>query len=287
MATDITDTPAPTLSPGAGPRTAPDQNREIHAQLGRKYDAGFVTDIESDSLPAGLDEDTIRALSAKKEEPEWMTQWRLEAYRHWLTMPVPHWAKLSIAPIDFQAISYYSAPKGPKYKSLDDVPKELLDTYDKLGVPLHERAKLAGVAVDAVFDSVSVGTTFRKELAEQSGLEIPTVAKVLRPLAQAGLVEGFRGAGGGYRLARDAAAISLVEIVEAMEGPLGMTECSLHDGACGIEQSCGVRANWRRINDVVVDALRNVSLAQMIDGVPPAPAPQSPSRRIDLRLANA
>jgi FeS assembly SUF system regulator len=101
------------------------------------------------------------------------------------------------------------------------------------------------------------------ELAERSGLEIPTVAKVLKPLAQAGLVEGFRGASGGYRLARDAAAISLVEIVEAMEGPLGMTECSLHAGNCGIERSCGVRANWRRINDVVADALRDVSLAQM------------------------
>src|SRR5690606_5077439 len=145
----------------------PLQNEAIHEQLGRRYDAGFVTDIESDSLPPGLDEDTIRALSAKKEEPEWMTQWRLEAYRRWLTMPVPHWAKLRIAPIDFQAISYYSAPKGPKYKSFDEVPQELLDTYDKLGVPLHERAKLAGVAVDAVFDSVSVGTTFRKELAEK------------------------------------------------------------------------------------------------------------------------
>ena len=107
------------------------------------------------------------------------------------------------------------------------------------------------------------GVLSAAELAEQSGLEIPTVAKVLRPLAQAALVEGFRGAGGGYRLARDAAAISLVEIVEAMEGPLGMTECSLHDGACGIEQSCGVRANWRRINDVVADALRGVTLAQM------------------------
>src|SRR5690606_23228761 len=142
-------------------------NKEIHEQLGRRYDAGFVTDIESDSLPPGLDEDVVRALSAKKGEPEWMTQWRLAAYRHWLTMPVPHWAKLRIAPIDFQAISYYSAPKGPKYKSFDEVPKELLDTYDKLGVPLHERAKLAGVAVDAVFDSVSVGTTFRKELAEK------------------------------------------------------------------------------------------------------------------------
>ena len=95
-----------------------------------------------------------------------MTEWRLAAYRHWLTMPMPHWAKLNIAPIDLQALSYYSAPKA-KYASLDEVPQELLDTYEKLGVPLHERAKLAGVAVDAVFDSVSVGTTFRKELAEK------------------------------------------------------------------------------------------------------------------------
>ncbi|WP_119718764.1 Fe-S cluster assembly protein SufB [Cognatilysobacter tabacisoli] len=148
--------------------TAPDatSNREIHAQLGRKYSAGFVTDIESDSLPPGLNEDIIRALSAIKNEPQWMTDWRLAAYRHFLTMPVPHWAKLDIAPIDLQSLSYYSAPKA-KYASLDEVPQELLDTYEKLGVPLHERAKLAGVAVDAVFDSVSVGTTFRKELAEK------------------------------------------------------------------------------------------------------------------------
>lgn len=119
------------------------------------------------------------------------------------------------------------------------------------------------------------------ELAEQSGLEIPTVAKVLRPLARAGLVEGFRGAGGGYRLARDAAAISLVEIVEAMEGPLGMTECSVHPGTCGIEKSCSVRANWRRINDVVADALRDVTLAQM-------QAPPRPVRKpIAARLAPA
>ena len=141
-------------------------NAEILEQLGRRYDAGFVTDIESDTLPPGLNEDVVRCLSAKKDEPEWMTEWRLAAYRHWLTMPMPHWAKLNIAPIDFQAISYYSAPKA-KYASLDEVPQELLDTYEKLGVPLHERAKLAGVAVDAVFDSVSVGTTFRKELAEK------------------------------------------------------------------------------------------------------------------------
>ncbi|HOV96214.1 MAG TPA: Fe-S cluster assembly protein SufB [Thermomonas sp.] len=141
------------------------QNAQIHEQLGRKYEAGFITDIETDSLPPGLNEDIIRALSAKKHEPEWMLQWRLSAYRHFLTMHQPAWAKLKIAAIDLQALSYYSAPKGPKYKSLDEVPKELLDTYDKLGVPLHERAKLAGVAVDAVFDSVSVGTTFKKELA--------------------------------------------------------------------------------------------------------------------------
>jgi FeS assembly SUF system regulator len=112
------------------------------------------------------------------------------------------------------------------------------------------------------------------ELAEHAGLEVPTVAKLLKPLAQAGLVSGFRGTHGGYRLARPAADISLVEIVEAMEGPLGMTECSLHDGACGIEQSCGVRANWRRINDVVADALRSVTLAQML--APPPPSHHKP-----------
>ncbi|HET6631164.1 MAG TPA: Fe-S cluster assembly protein SufB [Rhodanobacteraceae bacterium] len=140
-------------------------NAEVAAVLARRYDAGFVTDIESDSLPPGLDEEIIRALSLLKHEPEWMTEWRLAAYRHWLTMPMPDWAKVKLAPIDFQAISYYSAPKqGPK--SLDEVDPKLLETYEKLGVPLHERAKLAGVAVDAVFDSVSVGTTFRKELAD-------------------------------------------------------------------------------------------------------------------------
>ncbi|MFC7300639.1 Fe-S cluster assembly protein SufB [Cognatiluteimonas weifangensis] len=145
--------------------TAAPGNAQIIEQLGRRYDAGFITDIETDSLPPGLSEEIIRALSAKKHEPEWMTQWRLDAYRHFLTMRQPDWAKLRLGPIDLQALSYYSAPKGPKYKSLDEVPKELIDTYDKLGVPLHERAKLAGVAVDAVFDSVSVGTTFQKELA--------------------------------------------------------------------------------------------------------------------------
>ncbi|MEO6966886.1 MAG: Fe-S cluster assembly protein SufB [Rhodanobacteraceae bacterium] len=141
------------------------ERTEIETLLNRRYSAGFVTDIETDSLPPGLSEDVVRAISLRKHEPDWMTQWRLEAYRHWLTMTPPHWAKLSIDPIDFQAISYYAAPKqGPK--SLAEVDPKLLETYEKLGVPLHERARLAGVAVDAVFDSVSVGTTFRKELAE-------------------------------------------------------------------------------------------------------------------------
>ena len=122
------------------------------------------------------------------------------------------------------------------------------------------------------------------ELADEAGLEVPTVAKLLKPLAQAGLVDAFRGSNGGYRLARAAADISLVQIVEAMEGPLGMTECSLHDGACGIESSCGVRANWRHINDVVADALRGVSLAQML--APPEPA-RPARKRIPSILATA
>jgi FeS assembly SUF system regulator len=116
-------------------------------------------------------------------------------------------------------------------------------------------------------------------LAERAGLEAPTVAKLLKPLAQAGLVEAFRGVNGGYRLARDAADISLVEIVEAMEGPFGMTECSLHAGNCGIEHSCGARANWRRINDVVADALRGVSLADML-AAPPIDARKAGGRRV-------
>lgn len=124
------------------------------------------------------------------------------------------------------------------------------------------------------------------ELAERAGLETPTVSKLLKPLAQVGLVEGFRGANGGYRLARPASEIGLIEIVEAMEGPLGMTECSVHAGNCGIEDHCGVRANWHRINDVVIEALRSVTLAQML--APPVPTSElHNAKRIDLRLANA
>jgi Fe-S cluster assembly protein SufB len=139
---------------------------QLESLMGRGYQHGFVTDIESDTVPPGLDEDVVRMISRKKNEPAFLTEWRLKALRHWLTMPEPNWAHVNITPIDYQAISYYSAPKkktdGPK--SLADVDPKLLETYEKLGVPLHERARLAGVAVDAVFDSVSVATTFKDRL---------------------------------------------------------------------------------------------------------------------------
>ena len=134
----------------------------------QEYKAGFVTDIEQETLRPGLDEDVIRSISAKKQEPEWLLEWRLKAYRHWLTMTEPTWSSVRYPPIDYQAISYYAAPRRKKDgpRSLDEVDPKLLETYEKLGVPLHERATLAGVAVDAVFDSVSVATTFRHKLEE-------------------------------------------------------------------------------------------------------------------------
>jgi len=150
------------------------QQQDLDALVAQKYRHGFVTDIESDTVPPGLDEDVIRLISRKKGEPQFMLDWRLKAFRHWLTMQEPDWAHLEIAPIDYQAISYYSAPKkkdGPK--SLDEVDPKLLATYEKLGVPLHERARLAGVAVDAVFDSVSVATTFKDKLAKAGVIFCP------------------------------------------------------------------------------------------------------------------
>src|SRR5580700_793271 len=144
------------------------KSQEVEALLGQKYRHGFVTDIESDSLPPGLDEDVVRAISLKKKEPKFLLDWRLQAYRHWLTMKEPAWARVHYKPIGYQDISYYSAPKPPANapKSLDEVDPKLLATYAKLGIPLHERARLAGVAVDAVFDSVSVATTFKDKLAK-------------------------------------------------------------------------------------------------------------------------
>ncbi len=144
-----------------------EENAVVKARAKQKYKEGFVTDIESFTIPPGLDEDTIRLISARKEEPMWLLDYRLDAFRKWQQMESPSWAKLNVPEIDFQAISYYSSPNANienAPKSLDEVDPKLIETYDKLGVPLHERERLAGVAVDAVFDSVSVGTTFKAEL---------------------------------------------------------------------------------------------------------------------------
>lgn len=144
------------------------ESKEISDLVKQKYQHGFVTEIEQELVPPGLDEDVVRLISRKKGEPAFMTEWRLKAFRHWLTMTEPTWAHVRYTPIDYQSISYFAAPKNlaDAPKSLDEVDPKLLETYDKLGIPLHERAKLAGVAVDAVFDSVSVATTFKGKLAK-------------------------------------------------------------------------------------------------------------------------
>jgi Fe-S cluster assembly protein SufB len=169
--------------------TKPD---DLESLVGQKYRHGFVTEIDSDTVPPGLDEDVIRLISRKKGEPQFLLDWRLRAYRHWLTMREPTWAHVKYSPIDYQSISYYSAPKaktdGPK--SLDEVDPKLLATYDKLGVPLHERARLAGVAVDAVFDSVSVATTFKDRLAK-AGVIFCSFSDAVRD--HPGLIEQYLG----------------------------------------------------------------------------------------------
>ncbi len=151
------------------------QDEQLEAWVSKKYQHGFSTDIDSDTLPPGLNEDVIRLISKKKNEPEFLLAWRLKAYQHWLGMKKPAWAHVHFTEIDFQSISYYSAPKSKKDapKSLDEVDPKLLETYEKLGIPLHERAILAGVAVDAVFDSVSVATTFKGKLAEAGVIFCP------------------------------------------------------------------------------------------------------------------
>src|SRR5687768_4945345 len=147
-----------------------------------QYKYGFVTDIESEKAPKGLSEDTIRFISAKKNEPQWMLEWRLDAYRRWLTMREPTWARVEYGPIDYQDLYYYSAPKKKELASLDEVDPEILRTYEKLGIPLREQEMLAGVvrpegerrvAVDAVFDSVSVATTFQEELKKAGVIFMP------------------------------------------------------------------------------------------------------------------
>lgn len=148
------------------PMSKAEQNPEVSSLMAQKYQHGFVTEIESEVAAKGLSEDTVRYISAKKNEPEWLLEWRLKSLEIFLNMETPDWAKLEIPEIDYQEIHYFAAPKD-RPKSLEEVDPELLKTYEKLGIPLHERAALAGVAVDAVFDSVSVVTTFREELAKQ------------------------------------------------------------------------------------------------------------------------
>ena len=141
----------------------------IEGLVRQEYKYGFYTDVEADSAPPGLNEEIIRLISAKKKEPAFMLDWRLKAFRHWLAMKEPTWPHVHYPPIDYQGSVYYSAPKkkGEGPRSLEEVDPKLLETYEKLGIPLKERERLAGVAVDAVFDSVSVGTTFKKQLSEK------------------------------------------------------------------------------------------------------------------------
>jgi Fe-S cluster assembly protein SufB len=157
----------------------------VKAVEDQKYKYGFITDIEMERAPRGLSEDTVRFISAKKGEPDWMLEWRLKAYRHWLTMEEPNWAKLGYPPIDYQDAYYYAAPKSKddKPKNLDEVDPELLATYEKLGIPLQEQKWLAGVAVDAVFDSVSVATTYKKKL-EEKGIIFCSISEALRDHAE-------------------------------------------------------------------------------------------------------
>ena len=146
----------------------------IDSLVNREYQYGFSTDIESETLPPGLSEDVVRFISEKKGEPQWLLDWRLKAYRRWLTMTEPHWSNVRYPPIDYQASSYYSAPTSVKpLASLDDVDPKLLETYQKLGISLTEQKRLNNVAVDAVFDSVSVGTTYKEELSKYGVIFMP------------------------------------------------------------------------------------------------------------------
>ena len=171
---------------------APDTVAQVREMTEDKYKYGFVTDIEMETAPKGLNEDIIRFISAKKGEPDWLLEWRLKAYRHWLNMPEPEWQKPDFPAIDYQDSYYYSAPKSAadKPKSLDEVDPELLKTYEKLGIPLHEQEVLAGVAVDAIFDSVSVATTFKAKL-EEVGVIFCPISEALQQWPE--LVEKYLG----------------------------------------------------------------------------------------------
>lgn len=166
--------------------------KDLQHLLNAGYEHGFVSNVVSDTIPPGLNEDVIRLISAKKQEPDWMLEWRLKAYRFWLGMTEPDWAHFRTPPIDYQAISYFSAPRkaGDGPKSLDEIDPEILDTYNKLGIPLEEQKALAGIAVDAVFDSVSVATTFRKTLSD-AGVIFCSISEAVREYPE--LVQQYLG----------------------------------------------------------------------------------------------
>ncbi|MCM5704795.1 Fe-S cluster assembly protein SufB [Larsenimonas salina] len=204
-------------------------SEEMEQLVRREYTQGFVTDIESDTAPPGLNEDTIAFISKKKEEPQWMLDWRLEAFEQWKKMSEPDWSHLDYPPIDYQAISYFSAPKKPEDRpqSLDEVDPKLLETYEKLGIPLHERAALAGVAVDAVFDSVSVTTTFKDKLAE-AGVIFCSISEAIREHPE--LVKQYLGTvvsrGDNFFAALNSAVFtdgSFVYVPEGVECPMELS----------------------------------------------------------------
>ncbi len=155
------------------------QSKEVQRAIEKRYEHGFVTDVESDVIPPGLDEDVIRTISEKKGEPDWMLEFRLEAYRYWLTLEEPEWGNLKYKTMDFQSVSYFSQPKKPSHDSLDEVDPAIIETYNKIGIPLHEQMALQGVAVDAVFDSVSVATTFKETLLE-AGVIFCSIQEAIR-----------------------------------------------------------------------------------------------------------
>ncbi|MDN5937239.1 MAG: Fe-S cluster assembly protein SufB, partial [Salinisphaera sp.] len=215
---------------------ASEQDIDSLLEQRREYRAGFVTDIESDTVKPGISEEVIRFISAKKQEPEWMTDWRLEAFRGWQKMQTPRWAHVHYPPIDFQAISYYSAPKSAKDRpnSLDEVDPKLLETYNKLGIPLKEQEVLAGVvqgapavAVDAVFDSVSVATTFKEKLHE-AGVIFCSISEAIREHPE--LVQKYLGSvvpqGDNFYAALNSAAFtdgSFVYIPEGVRCPMELS----------------------------------------------------------------
>jgi len=206
-----------------------EQNIFLNDATNREYEHGFVTDIETETIPKGLNEDTVRLISQKKNEPEFMLEFRLKAYRKWLTMKMPQWAHLIIPEIDYQDIIYYAAPKQrPVLNSMDEVDPELRRTFEKLGIPLEEQKWLAGVAVDAVMDSVSVKTTFREELAKH-GIIFCSFSEAVREYPD--LVKKYVGSvvpvGDNYFVALNSAVLAMVHSAIFPKGCVARWNCLL------------------------------------------------------------